>query len=77
MVCYLPDAVGGPVRGLDGDQEHGVAARGVLVHVGAAGRAVAVARAHHAHHLRRRLAHDRRHLRDVETVQLLKTNVIG
>lgn len=56
---------------LDGDEEDCVAARGVLVHVGAAGGAHAVARAQRARHLRRRLAYDRRHLRDVEAVQLL------
>lgn len=59
------------VRRLDGDLEDGVAARGVLVHVGAAGRAQPVAGPQRTPHLRRRLAHHRRHLRDVEPVQLL------
>ena len=63
-----PYPVGLAVRGLDGDEEDGVRARRVLVHVGAAGRAVAVARAHYADHLRRALAHHRRHLGDVEPV---------
>lgn len=59
------------MRALHGDQEDGVGAGGVLVHVGARGGAVPVAGAHHADHLRGRLAHHGRHLRDVEAVQLL------
>lgn len=70
--CHSPDAVSVAVRRLHGDEEDGVAPGGVLVHVGAAGRAVPVAGPHGAHHVRSRLAHHRRHLRDVEAVQLLR-----
>lgn len=71
-VCtYWPNAVGVAVRALDGDEEDGVRSRRVLVHVGAARRALSVAGPHQSLHLRRSFTHYRSHLRDVESVQLL------